>query len=73
MGRLSESQDERGYRSSVRLANDSLPTHRRQVTWPHIVDGRPSAKDLIESLGVPHPEIDLILVNAISVAITFRN
>ena len=47
--------------------NDFLPAHRRQVTWTHGVDGHPSVKDVIESLGVPHPEIDLILVNRISV------
>ncbi len=41
--------------------NDFLPAHRRQVTWTRVVDGHPSVKDLIESLGVPHPEIDLIL------------
>ena len=38
--------------------NDFLPAHRRQVTWTHGVDGHPSVKDVIESLGVPHPEID---------------
>ena len=47
--------------------NDFLPAHRRQVTWPQAVDGHPTVKDLIESLGVPHPEIDLILVNGVSV------
>jgi uncharacterized protein with PIN domain len=47
--------------------NDFLPADRRQVTWTHVVDGHPSVKDVIESLGVPHPEIDLILVNGISV------
>jgi uncharacterized protein with PIN domain/sulfur carrier protein ThiS len=47
--------------------NDFLPAHRRQVTWTHVLDSHPSVKDLIESLGAPHPEIDLILVNGISV------
>ena len=47
--------------------NDFLPPQRRQITWPHVVGRRQSVKDLIESLGVPHPEIDLILVNGISV------
>jgi uncharacterized protein with PIN domain len=47
--------------------NDFLPPRRRQVSWSHAVDGDPSVKDLIESLGVPHPEIDLILVNGVSV------
>lgn len=48
--------------------NDFLPAHRRQVAWQHVVGGHRSVKDLIESLGVPHPEIDLVLVNGVSVA-----
>jgi uncharacterized protein with PIN domain len=48
--------------------NDFVPPHRRQVPWRHSVDGHPSVKDLVESLGIPHPEIDLILVNGASVA-----
>jgi uncharacterized protein with PIN domain len=47
--------------------NDFLPAHRRQVPWLRVVDGHPSVKDLIESSGVPHPEIDLILINGRSV------
>lgn len=47
--------------------NDFVPAHRRQVPCVHVVDGHPSVKDVIESLGVPHPEIDLILVNGVSV------
>jgi uncharacterized protein with PIN domain len=47
--------------------NDFLPFHRRQVSWPCVVEGQPSVKDLIESVGVLHPEIDLILVNGVSV------
>lgn len=30
---------------------------------PHVFTGRVSIKDMIESLGVPHPEVDLLLVN----------
>ena len=47
--------------------NDFLPAHHRQVTRTHDVDGHPSVTDVIERLGVPHPEIDLILVNGASV------
>lgn len=43
--------------------NDFLPESRRKVEFHHQFDGNPSVKDIIESLGVPHPEIDLILVN----------
>ena len=47
--------------------NDFLPRHRRQVSWKHSVHSHPSVKDVVESLGIPHPEIDLILVNGASV------
>ena len=51
--------------------NDFLPPRRRQITWAHVLAGRQSVKDLIESLGVPHPEIDLILVNGTSVSFDY--
>jgi uncharacterized protein with PIN domain len=47
--------------------NDFLPRARRQAAFEHEFFGRVSVKDMIESLGVPHPEIDLILVNGVSV------
>ena len=47
--------------------NDFLPHHRRQVPFVHRFNGRVSIKDMIESLGVPHTEVDLILVNGESV------
>ncbi len=47
--------------------NDFLPPDRRQVTFAAPVEGRVAVKDLIESLGVPHPEVDLILVGGVSV------
>ena len=51
--------------------NDFLPSHRRQLSWRRLINGHTSVKDLIESLGVPHPEIDLILVNGMSVAFDY--
>lgn len=43
--------------------NDFLSPERRQVTMEHRFTNRPSLKDLIESVGIPHTEVDLILVN----------
>jgi uncharacterized protein with PIN domain len=43
--------------------NDFLLHCRRQVTFVHVFATQVSIKDLIESLGVPHTEVDLILVN----------
>jgi hypothetical protein len=47
--------------------NDFLPHVRRQTEFAHRFAGRVSIKDMIESLGVPHTEVDLILVNGESV------
>ena len=47
--------------------NDFLPAARRKTTFVHFFQGRHSIKDLIEALGVPHAEVDLILVNGVSV------
>ena len=47
--------------------NDFLPPEKRKVRFKHQFIDRDSVKDMIESLGVPHTEIDLILVNGNSV------
>lgn len=43
--------------------NDFLPKRYRATTFDHEFDEAPSIKDLIESLGVPHPEVEVMLVN----------
>lgn len=47
--------------------NDFLPPRRRGVPFEHAHPGRPAVKDVIESLGVPHTEVDLILADGESV------
>ena len=47
--------------------NDFLPEEKRKKRFDHRYIDRTSVKDLIESLGVPHTEVDLILVNGTSV------
>jgi hypothetical protein len=47
--------------------NDFLPPSRRLVSFTHIVEASPSIKDMIESQGVPHTEVDRIVVNGESV------
>ena len=47
--------------------NDFLPKHRRKTAFEAEFKGKRSIKDMIEALGVPHTEIDLILVNGKSV------
>ncbi len=51
--------------------NDFLPTNNRQVLFDHEFRGRASVKHLIESLGVPHIEVDLILINGLSVDFSY--
>jgi uncharacterized protein with PIN domain len=47
--------------------NDFLPKRMRAREFLYGFEGRPTVKHVIESIGVPHTEIDLILVNGISV------
>ncbi len=47
--------------------NDFLPYARRRRDFAHSFRDSGSIKGLVESLGVPHTEIDLILVNGQSV------
>lgn len=51
--------------------NDFLPEEKRKVSFQHSFTGRSSIKDMIESLGVPHTEIDMILVNGNSVDFSY--
>ncbi len=43
--------------------NDFLPPGRRKTEFVHEFHRRASIKDMIEALGVPHTEVELILVN----------
>lgn len=61
------------YRSHLRMKNvtirvygplnDFLPPGRLQAAFAQAFEGHDSVKDLVEGLGIPHPEVDLILVN----------
>ncbi len=48
--------------------NDFLACERRDVTFAHTFLVGGAVKDFIEALGVPHPEIDLVLVNGVAAA-----
>jgi hypothetical protein len=47
--------------------NDFLVPALRKVTFSHTFNRRTSVKDMIESFGVPHTEVDIILINGQSV------
>src|SRR2546423_4739318 len=50
--------------------NDFLPEERRKHAFSIEIDRARSVKDAIESVGVPHPEVDLIVVDGVSVDFT---
>lgn len=52
--------------------NDFLKPEQRKQTLPYRFDGHPGIKDAIEAQGVPHPEVDLIVVNGESVGFDYQ-
>ena len=47
--------------------NDFFSANKRKEEFIRKFEGNPSVKDIIEAIGVPHVEIDLIMVNGVSV------
>ncbi|WP_426756450.1 Mut7-C RNAse domain-containing protein [Myxococcus sp. Y35] len=52
--------------------NDFLPPSRRNQAFTHPLQGTPSVKDLIESLGPPHPEVEVVQVDGEAVDFAHR-
>lgn len=52
--------------------NDFLPPQQRQQTQLYRFNGHPGIKDAIEAQGVPHTEVDLIIVDGESVGFDYR-
>jgi len=52
--------------------NDFLPRHQQKVIFPYPFNGTPSIKDAVEAIGIPHTEVDLILVNSNSVGFGYQ-
>ena len=51
---------------------DFLPKDKRSQPFTIALNGNPSVKDTIEALGIPHTEVDLILVNSKPVEFSYR-
>jgi uncharacterized protein len=51
--------------------NDFLPEENKKKRFTHQYIDRTSIKDLIESFGIPHTEVDLILANGRSVSFKY--
>ncbi|MBC7222200.1 Mut7-C ubiquitin/RNAse domain-containing protein [Candidatus Bipolaricaulota bacterium] len=52
--------------------NDFLPPELRSRSFSYEYNGQPTVKDAIESLGVPHVEVELIIANGESVDFSYR-
>lgn len=52
--------------------NDFLPLENRKTRFAYRFKGNPSVKDAIEAIGVPHVEVDLVIVNAASVGFDYN-
>jgi len=52
--------------------NDFLSKERKKVVIPYQFKNHPAIKDSIEALGIPHTEVDLILVNGKSVKFSYQ-
>lgn len=52
--------------------NDFLPREKRKRIFPFQFNGCPGIKDPIEALGVPHTEVELIIVNGDSVGFDYQ-
>jgi uncharacterized protein len=44
--------------------NDFLPAAKKDLSFPYHFTGLPAVKDAIEAIGVPHPEVAVILINS---------
>lgn len=52
--------------------NDFLPPALQQRRFEYVFELNPPVKDIIESLGVPHTEVDLVLINGESADLAQR-
>jgi uncharacterized protein with PIN domain len=52
--------------------NDFLPAGKQKRDFDYCFQGSPGIKDAVEAIGVPHPEVDLIVVNGASVGFDYR-
>ena len=52
--------------------NDFLPKAKRTCAFLYAFRGTPTVKEVVEALGVPHPEVDVVLVNGHSVGFEHR-
>jgi hypothetical protein len=52
--------------------NDFLPAGKKKRLFTYHFNGKPSVKDAIEAIGIPHTEVDLIIANGRSVGFNYH-
>jgi uncharacterized protein len=52
--------------------NDFLPIAKRKKIFSYAFKDNPSVKDAIEAIGIPHVEVDMILVNSLPVDFSYK-
>lgn len=52
--------------------NDFLPLEKKKKSFKYQFAGKPSVKDAIEAIGIPHTEVDLIIANGESVGFDYH-
>lgn len=68
---LAENQMKKAFFRFYEELNDFLPGIKKKKEFEHNYTGRNSIKDMVESLGVPHTEVDMILVNGKSIGFDY--
>jgi uncharacterized protein with PIN domain len=71
MSRRVKGEHEATFRFYAEL-NDFLPPAERAVERRYCFDGKPSVKDAIEAMGIPHTEVELILANGVAVGFDYH-
>jgi len=68
-------ENERSFTATFRFyaeLNDFLPEGKRLQRLPYTFSGKPSVKDAIEAQGIPHTEVDLIVVEGESIGFDYH-
>lgn len=52
--------------------NDFLPSYKKKKSLHYRFNGKPSVKDSIEAQGVPHTEVEFIVVDGLSVGFNYQ-
>ena len=69
---MTEDQENTAYFRFYEELNDFLPEAQRKHTLSYNFRGAPGIKDPIEALGVPHTEVELIIINGASVGFDYH-